>query len=92
MKKWLIAINKTIKNSIDLINSSEILKDRQKKDDKNLKLSLQDSKRKPLEALDNLTMIFDAKKNNNILNFRLKKSSPSNKTRYDSIYLINNQD
>ena len=72
VKEYLIATNDAIGNNINSIDSSEILKDRKKKDDRNQESSFENGKKKSLKALENSTIIFDKEENTNILDLRLK--------------------
>lgn len=70
----MTVIDEMIGNSINPINNSKILKDRQeKKDNRNLVFSLEDKNNNSLEALDVPFIIFDKEENIDILDFRLKK-------------------
>ena len=89
IKECLIAIDKAIRNSTDIINSSEILKNRQEKKDNRNQLLFESGKKKSLKDLDNLIIIYDEKENTNILDLRLKKYIFFSQARYDSINLIN---
>ena len=89
IKKCLTAIDKAIRNSTDIINSSGILKNRQEKKDNRNQLLFKSGKKKSLKDLDNLIIIYDEKENTNILDLRLKKFIFFSQARYDSINLIN---
>ena len=74
IKERLTVTDKIIKNNIDFINNSKILKDKQeKKDNRNQELLSENDKKKSLKALDNSIIIFNKEENTNILDFRLKK-------------------
>lgn len=90
VKKRLTATNEAIGNNTNSINSSGILKNKQKKkDNRNQEFSSENGKKKSLETSDNPTIISDEEENTNILDLRLKKSTSSSQARYNSIYLIN---